>query len=161
MYIPFRSFHQKHTMKNIVWGELKRYVCYNTEEKIFKNSDVDFFTGCAIVGSRNMFSLNYSSVSHIRKGINFSIQSFLFLMFVNHLLFRKQKGGFFWKERQRSAFRKGTRQLPILVSIPRISDFLSTTSNSNNTTARQDTRTFGHHQVNTSTEGSSSFRQAT
>ena len=36
MYIPFRSFHQKHTIKNIVWGELKRYVRYNTEEKNFK-----------------------------------------------------------------------------------------------------------------------------
>ena len=113
------------------------------------------------MGLRNISTPNYSNTSHIRKGINYSIQNFLFLMFVNHLLVRKQKGGFFWKERQRSAFRKGTRQLPILVSIPRISDFLSTTSNSNNTTARQDTRTFGHHQVNTSTEGSSSFRQAT
>ena len=108
-----------------------------------------------------MYTPNYSNTSHIRKGINYSIQNFLFLIFVNHLLVRKQKGGFFWKERQRSAFSKGTRQLPILVSIPRISDFLSTTSNSNNTTARQDTRTFGHHQVNTSTEGSSSFHQAT
>ena len=84
-------------------------------------------------------------------------------MFVNHLLFRKQKGGFFWKERQRSAFRKGTRQLPVLVSIPHIcsSDFLSTTNNNYNTTTREDTRNLAHHQVNTSTEGSSSFRQAT
>ena len=43
MNIPFRSFHQQHTIKNIVWGKLKRYVWYNTEEKIFKkNSDFDF-----------------------------------------------------------------------------------------------------------------------
>ena len=33
MYITFRSFLQRHTIKNFVWGELKRY---NTEEKIFK-----------------------------------------------------------------------------------------------------------------------------
>ena len=115
------------------------------------------------MGLRNISTPNYFNTSHIRKGINYSIQNFLFLMFVNHLLVRKQKGGFFWKERQCSAIRKGTRQLPVLVSIPHIcsSDFLSTTSNSNNTTARQDTRTFGHHQVNTSTEGLSSFHQAT
>ena len=56
-----------------------------------KNSDVDFSIGCAIVGSRNMFYPNCSNTSHTRKGINFSIQNFLFLMFVNHLLFRKQK----------------------------------------------------------------------
>jgi len=36
MYIPFRfvSFHQQHTIKNIVWGE--HYVCYNLEEKFCK-----------------------------------------------------------------------------------------------------------------------------
>ena len=38
MYIPLRSFHQRHTIKNYVWGELKHYVCYNTEEKKLKNS---------------------------------------------------------------------------------------------------------------------------
>ena len=43
MYIPFRSFHQKHTIKNIVWGELKRYMRYNTEEKIFKKLRCQFF----------------------------------------------------------------------------------------------------------------------
>ena len=36
LYIPFCfvSFHQQHTIKNIVWGE--HYVRYNLEEKIFK-----------------------------------------------------------------------------------------------------------------------------
>ena len=33
MYIPYRSFHQRHTIKNYVWGELKRYVRDNTEKK--------------------------------------------------------------------------------------------------------------------------------
>ena len=75
------------------------------------------------------------------------------------LIILEAEGGFFWKERQHSAFRKGTRQLPILVSIPHIcsSDFLSTTNNNYNTTTREDTRTLGHHLVNTSTEGSSFF----
>ena len=33
MYVPYHSFHQRHTIKNYVWGVLKRYVRYNTEEK--------------------------------------------------------------------------------------------------------------------------------
>jgi len=43
MYIPYRSFHQKHTIKNYVWGELKRYVRYNTEEKNFSKLKTRFF----------------------------------------------------------------------------------------------------------------------
>ena len=43
MYIPYRSYHQRHTIKNYVWGELKRYVRYNTEEKNFKKLRVRFF----------------------------------------------------------------------------------------------------------------------
>ena len=43
MYIPYRSYHQRHTIKNYVWGELRRYVRYNTEEKNFKKLRVRFF----------------------------------------------------------------------------------------------------------------------
>ena len=43
MCIPFRSFHQRHTIKNYVWGELKRYVRYNTEEKNFTKLKTRFF----------------------------------------------------------------------------------------------------------------------
>ena len=43
MYIPYRSFHQKQTIKNYVWGELRRYVRYNTEEKNFKKLRMRFF----------------------------------------------------------------------------------------------------------------------
>ena len=43
MYIPFRSFHQRHTIKNYVWGELKRYVRYNTEGKNFTKLKTRFF----------------------------------------------------------------------------------------------------------------------
>ena len=32
-----------HTIKNFVWGELKRYVRYNTEEKFFKKLRTRFF----------------------------------------------------------------------------------------------------------------------
>ena len=34
---------------------------------------------------------SYSNMSHIRKGINYSIQKSLFPIIVNHLLFRKQR----------------------------------------------------------------------
>ena len=43
MYIPFRSFHQRHTIKNYVWGELKRYVRYNTEGKNVTKLKTRFF----------------------------------------------------------------------------------------------------------------------
>ena len=44
MYIPYRSFHQRHTIKNYVWGELKHYVRYNTEEKkLQKNQNTILF----------------------------------------------------------------------------------------------------------------------
>ena len=43
MYIPYRSFHQRHTIKNYVWGKLKRYVRYNMEEKNFKKLKTRFY----------------------------------------------------------------------------------------------------------------------
>ena len=43
MYIPFCFFQQRHTINNYVWGELKRYVRYNTEEKNFKKLKTRFF----------------------------------------------------------------------------------------------------------------------
>ena len=83
MYIPFRTFHQRHASKNFVWGELKRYVHFNTEEKFSKNSKHDSFYVYVIEDLGNMSSPNYSNTSHFRKGINYSIQNYLFLMFVN------------------------------------------------------------------------------
>ena len=43
LYIPFRSFHQKHTIKNIVWGKLKHYVRYNTEGKKIQKTQMSIF----------------------------------------------------------------------------------------------------------------------
>ena len=37
MYIPATSGHQKHTINNFILGELRRYVRFNTLEKILKN----------------------------------------------------------------------------------------------------------------------------
>ena len=43
MYIPFRSFHQRHTIKNYIWGELKRYMRHNTKVKNFTKLKTRFF----------------------------------------------------------------------------------------------------------------------
>ena len=105
MYIPNQSFHQRHTIKNYVWGELKRYVRYNTEGKNFKKLRTRFSLRLRNRGFRK-YVLSYSNTSHIRKGINYSIQKSLFLMLVNHLLFRKQRGASFRKGKQLSPFHK-------------------------------------------------------
>ena len=112
MYIPFCSFHQRHTIKNYVWGELKRYVCYNMEEKILKKLKTRFFLMLRNRGFKKMFSKSYFNTSHIRKGINCSTQNSLFLLFVIHLLSRKQRTGLFRKGRKYSASRKRQRQFP-------------------------------------------------
>ena len=113
MDIPFRFFpsavyHQEYCLGRSV-------MCVTIWRRKFSKTQISPVSKFAqsIMSLRNMSTPNYSNTSHIRKGINYSIQNFLFLMFVNHLLVRKQKGGFFWKERQRSAFRKGMRQRPV------------------------------------------------
>ena len=50
VYIPYRTFHQRHTIENYVWGELKCYVRYNTEEKTSKNSKQYFILDFVILG---------------------------------------------------------------------------------------------------------------
>ena len=127
MYIPFRfvSFHQQHTIKNIVWGE--RYVHYNLEEKIFKK-----LTSRFLLSLRNNGIKKYIHAK-LFQHVTYSLRDKLLntkLPLPNvcePLIILEAEGGFFWKERQHSAFRKGTRQLPVLVSIPHIcsSDFLS------------------------------------
>ena len=97
MYIPFRSFHQRHTIKNFVWGELKRYVRYNTEEKNFKKLRTRFFLCLRNCGFKKYV------LSKLFRHVTYS-------QTVNHLLFRKQREGFCWKEKKLSAFRKETRK---------------------------------------------------
>ena len=43
MYIPFKSAHPRHTIKNYILGELKRYVRINTEEFNFLKIRNKFF----------------------------------------------------------------------------------------------------------------------
>ena len=43
MYIPYKSAHPRHTIKNYVLGELKRYVRINTEELNYQKIKNNFF----------------------------------------------------------------------------------------------------------------------
>ena len=68
MYISYRSFHQRHTIKNYVWGELRRYVRYNTEEKNFKKLKVRFFLRLRNRGFRKyMLSKLFSKITYAQR----------------------------------------------------------------------------------------------
>ena len=87
MYIPHRAFHQRHTSKNYVWGELKRYVRYNTEEKNFKKLRTRFF-----LRLRNRGFKKYTLMKLFSK-ITYSQKTLFSQMYANPLPFRKQRGG--------------------------------------------------------------------
>ena len=69
MYIPYKSAHPRHTIKNYVIGELKRYVRINTEELNFLKIKNSFSLEYVIAGSLKLshwFSeLKYSNRSKI------------------------------------------------------------------------------------------------
>ena len=54
MYIPYKSAHPRHTIKNYVIGELKRCVQINTEDLNFLKLKTDFFFECVTAGSRKI-----------------------------------------------------------------------------------------------------------
>ena len=149
MDIPFRFFPSAVYHQEYCLGRIEALCALQYGGENFQKTQISIVSKFAqsIMSLRNMFTPNYSNTSHIRKGINYSIQNFLFLMFVNHLLFRKQKRRIFLEGEATFSLSQGTRQLPFFVSIPHIcsSDFLSTTNNNFNTTTREDTRTLGHH----------------
>jgi len=109
LYIPFRfvSFHQQHTIKNIVLGRALCALQFGGEN--FQKTQISIVSKFAqsIMSLRNMSTPNYSNTSHIRKGINYSIQNFLFLMFVNHLLFWKQKRRIFLERKATFSLSQG------------------------------------------------------
>ena len=53
MYIPYKSAHPRHTIKNYVTGGLKRYVRINMEENFLKTKIV-FSLECVSVGSQKI-----------------------------------------------------------------------------------------------------------
>ena len=54
MYIPYKSVHPRHTIKNYVIGELKRCVRINTEELNFLKIKILFSLKCVIKGSQKI-----------------------------------------------------------------------------------------------------------
>ena len=103
----------KDILSRIMFGVNWNDMCAITRrKKTSKNSEHDFSIDCVIEDLRSTFLHVCFNTSHIRKGINCSIQKFLFLLFVNHSLYRKQKGGSLRKGRKRSPARKGQRKLP-------------------------------------------------
>ena len=66
MYIPYKSAHPRHTIKNYVTGELKRYVRINTEELNFLKIKNSFFLRMRNRGfSKNKLSHWFSEVPQL------------------------------------------------------------------------------------------------
>ena len=65
MYIMYKSAHPRHTIKNYVTGELKRYVRINTEELNFLKIKNSFFLRMRNRGfSKNKLSQWFSEVKY-------------------------------------------------------------------------------------------------
>ena len=55
MYIPMKSGHQKHTIRNFILGELRRYVRCSTQEFSFLKTKNKFFKRLRSRGHKNSF----------------------------------------------------------------------------------------------------------
>ena len=65
MYIPFKSAHPRHTIKNYILGELKRYVRINTDELNFLKIRNSFFLRMRNRGfNKRKLSLWFSEVKY-------------------------------------------------------------------------------------------------
>ena len=65
MYIPYKSAHPRHTIKNYVLGELKRYVRINTEELNYQKIKNSFFLRMRNRGfHKNMLANWFSQVKY-------------------------------------------------------------------------------------------------
>ena len=88
MYIPYRSFHQKHSINNYVWGKLKRYVRYNTEEQNFRKLKTRFFVRLRNRGLRKCVLMKlFSKITYAQRN------ELLKIDYVSPLPFGKQRGG--------------------------------------------------------------------
>ncbi len=52
MYIPYKSGHVSHTIKNYVVGEIKRYIRYNSLKLTFLKIRTQFCLGLEIAASK-------------------------------------------------------------------------------------------------------------
>ena len=65
MYIPYKSAHPRHTIKNYVLGELKRYVRINTEELNYQKIKNSFFLWMRNRGfNKNVLAKWFSQVKY-------------------------------------------------------------------------------------------------
>ena len=65
MYIPYKSAHPRHTIKNYVLGELKRYVRINTEELNYQKIKNSFFLRMRNRGfNKNVLAKWFSQVKY-------------------------------------------------------------------------------------------------
>ena len=160
MYIPFRSFHQRHSIKNftIVWGELKRYVRFNTEEKIFKKLKTRFFLRLRNRGFRKYVLkklFQHVTYSQRNKLLNTELS---FPNVCQPLTIQEAERRIVMEGEAAFSLSQGDVEISSLHD----STLNSTTANnnSNNNSAQGNTRNQGHHLGVVSTEGSNTFRQA-
>ena len=161
MYIPFRSFHQRHTIKNFVWGELKRYVRYNTEEKNFKKLRTRFFLRLRNRGFKKyILSKLFRHVTYSQR--NKLLNTELPLPDVcQPLTCQEAERRIMLEGEETFSLSQGDEATSSPPDITR-SRILNATNNSsnNNTIARGNMRTPGHHLGTASTEGWNTLRQA-
>jgi len=155
MYIPFRSFHQKHTIKNIVWGELKRYVRYNTEEKNFKKLRCRFFLRLRNRGFKKyVLSKLFEQVTYSQRDKLLNTETPPPNV-CEPLTIQEAETRIILEGETAYSLSQGDEETSnhldsnLHTSISRN----ATNSISNSTTAQGNTRILGHHQGNTSTEG--------
>ena len=165
MCIPFRSFHQKHTIKNIVWGELKRYVRYNTEEKNFKKLRCRFFLRLRNRGFKKyVLSKLFEHVTYSQRDKLLNTETPLPNV-CEPLTIQEAETRIILEGETAYSLSQGDEETSNhLDSNLRTSISLNANNsiiNSNSTIAQGNTRIPGHHQGSTSTEGRVSFRQAT
>ena len=159
MYITFRSFHQRHTIKNFVWGELKRYVRYNTEEKIFKKLRTRFF-----LRLRNHGFKKYA-LSKLFRHVTYSQRNKLLN---TQLPLPNVRQPLTIQEAERRILLEGEETFSLSQGDEETSHpqdtirtrTLNIVSSNSPTIAQEETKTLGHHLGNASTKVSNTFRQA-
>ena len=155
MYIVFRSFHRRHTIKNCVWDELKRYVRYNTDEENFNKLKTRFFLRLRNRGFRKYV------LAKLFQHVTYSLRNKLLstelpppnacrpltIQKAEKRIFLEGKAAFALSQEDEATFGPPT-------------SLLNTTNKilSNNTIAQENSMRPGHHLGTTSTKGSETFK---
>ena len=159
MYITFWSFHQRHTVKNFVWGKLKRYVRYNMEEKHFKKLRTRFFVRLRNRGFKKyVLSKLFRHVTYLQR--NKLLNTVLPLPNVcQPLTIQEEERRILLEGEETFSLSQGDEETSHPQDTIRTRT-LNTVSSNSPTIAQGETKTPGHHLGTASTEGSNTFRQA-